>query len=73
VALINDKLTYWKNELPLSYGGFGQIVDIPLMYPAGTFPSEDIKERAWATPTSMRSVDSTCEGYVITNYENIDN
>lgn len=73
LALLNEKLNYWKNELPLSYGGFGQIVDIPLMFPAGTFPSEDIKERAWATPTSMRSVDSTCEGYVITNYENIDN
>ena len=73
MALINEKLRYWKNELPLSYGGFGQIFDIPLMFPAGTFPSEDIKERAWATPTSMRSVDSTCEGYIITNYENIDN
>jgi len=73
IDLINQKLGYWKNELPLSYGGFGQIVDIPLMYPAGTFPGEDIKARAWATPTSMRSVDSTCEGYVITNYENIDN
>ena len=56
------------------YGNFGQITDIPLMYPAGTNPPEDIKARAWSTPTSMRNVDSTCEAYVIpAEYINIDN
>jgi len=42
------------------------------MYTAGSNPSEDIKERAWQTPTSMRNVDSTCDAKVITNYVNID-
>ncbi|WP_264511640.1 helicase-related protein [Flavobacterium sp. N1719] len=71
--LIEEKLEYWKNELPLIYGSFGQMINIPLMYPAGTNPSEDIKERAWSTPTSMRNVDSTCEAYVIpAEYINID-
>ena len=74
MELIEEKLEYWKNELPLIYGSFGQITDIPLMYPAGTNPSEDIKNRAWSTPTSMRNVDSTCEAYVIpAEYNNIDN
>lgn len=74
MQLIDEKLDYWKNELPTTYGAFGQQVNIPLMYPAGTNPSEDIKARAWPTPTSMRNVDSTCEAYVIpAEYLNIDN
>ncbi len=74
LELIEEKLNYWKNELPLVYGSFGQQTNIPLMYPAGTNPSEDIKARAWSTPTSMRNVDSTCEAYIIpAEYLNIDN
>jgi len=74
LELIEEKLDYWKNELPLVYGSFGQQTNIPLMYPAGTNPSEDIKARAWSTPTSMRNVDSTCEAYIIpAEYLNIDN
>lgn len=74
LELIEEKLEYWKNELPLVYGSFAQQTNIPLMYPAGTNPSEDIKARAWSTPTSMRNVDSTCEAYVIpAEYLNIDN
>lgn len=74
LCLIEEKLDYWKNELPLVYGSFGQQTNIPLMYPAGTNPPEDIKVRAWSTPTSMRNVDSTCDAYVIpAEYINIDN
>ena len=74
LELVEEKLEYWKNELPMIYGTFGQITDIPLMYPAGTNPPEDIKVRAWSTPTSMRNIDSTCEAYVIpAEYINIDN
>lgn len=73
LELIEEKLEYWRNELPLIYGSFGQMTNIPLMYPAGTSPSEDIKARAWSTPTSMRNVDSTCDAIVITDYINIDN
>ena len=74
LELVEEKLEYWKNELPMIYGTFGQTTDIPLMYPAGTNPPEDIKARAWSTPTSMRNVDSTCEAYVIpAEYINIDN
>lgn len=74
LKLIQEKLDYWKSELPLVYGSFGQQTNIPLMYPAGSNPSEDIKDRAWSTPTSMRNVDSTCEAYVIpAEYLNIDN
>lgn len=70
--LIQEQLDYWKRNPPLIYGSFGQLSDIPLMYPAGTNPPEDIKLRAWSTPTSMRNVDSTCEAAVIHDYINID-
>jgi len=74
LELIEEKLDYWRNELPLDYGGFGPQSNIPLMYPAGTNPPEEIKNRAWSTPSSMRNVDSTCEAYVIpAEYLNIDN
>jgi hypothetical protein len=75
LELVEEKLEYWKNELPMVYGKpFEQITDVPLMYSAGTNPPEDIKARAWSTPTSMRNVDSTCEAYVIpAEYINIDN
>ncbi|HVD99972.1 MAG TPA: helicase-related protein [Cytophagaceae bacterium] len=74
LSLVEEKLEYWKNELPLAYGSFGHQTNTPLMYPAGTNPSEDIKARAWSTPTSMRNVDSTCDAYVIpAEYINIDN
>lgn len=74
LELIEEKLEYWKNELPMIYGKpSGQITDIPLMYSAGTNPPEDIKARAWSTPTSMRNVDATCDATVITDYINIDN
>jgi hypothetical protein len=63
--MIEEKLEHWKNELPMVYGSFWTNHNIPLMYPAGTNPPEDIKARAWSTPTSMRNVDSTCEAYVI--------
>lgn len=75
LELLEEKIEYWKNEQPMVYGKpFGQITDTPLIYSAGTNPPEDIKERAWATPTSMRNVDSTCDAYIIpAEYLNIDN
>lgn len=75
IVMVNEKLTYWKNELPMIYGKpYGQFTETPLMFSAGTNPPEEIKARAWSTPTSMRNVDSTCEAYVIpAEYLNIDN
>ncbi|WP_425391599.1 helicase-related protein [Ekhidna sp.] len=70
IDLIEEKLDYWKNEQPVIYGSFGQPDNIPLMYPSGSNPAEDIKLRAWATPTSMRNVDATCDAIVVTDYPN---
>jgi hypothetical protein len=69
---LEDKLRHWKDELPFIYGDFGMQAQMPLMYPAGSTPPEDIRLRAWSTPTSMRNVDSTCDATIVNAYLNID-
>jgi hypothetical protein len=71
--MLDRRLDQWRHNLPIIYGSFAQTDNLPLMYPAGTNPPEQIKLRAWQTPTSMRSVDSTCDAIVINEYINIDN
>ncbi|GAB3899993.1 helicase-related protein [Spirosoma agri] len=72
VRMLEEKLTYWRNEMPMDYGGFRLGPNTPLLYPAGSNPPEQIRDRAWSTPTSMRNVDSTCEATIIREYHNID-
>lgn len=73
MEMVERRLEQWKHNLPIVYGSFAQTDNLPLMYPAGTNPSEQTKFRAWSTPTSMRNVDSTCDAIVINDYINIDN
>lgn len=73
LELIEEKLDYWKHELPMIYGTMGQPADQPLMYRAGLNPPEDIRERSWSTPTSMRNVDATCDAEIISDFPDIDN
>ncbi|MFA5432762.1 MAG: helicase-related protein [Candidatus Paceibacterota bacterium] len=74
LKLLKEKINEWQMELPIEYGGFGNQKSSVLMYPAGTAITENLKG-AWATPTSMRNVDSTCEAYIMprdSKYFNID-
>ena len=73
MEMVERRLEQWRHNLPIIYGSFAQTDNLPLMYPAGTNPSEQTKFRAWSTPTSMRNVDSTCDAIVINEYINIDN
>ena len=73
MEMLERRLEQWQHNLPIIYGSFAQTDNLPLMYPAGTNPSEQTKFRAWSTPTSMRNVDSTCDAIVINEYINIDN
>jgi len=72
IEMVERRLEQWQHNLPIIYGSFAQTDNLPLMYPAGTNPSEQTKFRAWSTPTSMRNVDSTCDAIVINEYINID-
>lgn len=73
VDILIDRLQHhyrqWREILPSEWGRFGVPPDSrPLMYPAGTAPRDEWDDLAWATPSSMRSVDVECEAHVIGLY-----
>jgi len=73
MEMLERRLEQWQHNLPVIYGSFSPNDNQPLMYSAGSNPPENIKLRAWSTPTTMRNVDSTCDAIVINEYINIDN
>ena len=73
MRLLEERLDEWKRLLPPVYGHFfPRSDDTPLMYPAGSAIPKDWENRVWATPTSMRNVDASCEARVIENCGNPD-
>lgn len=59
----------WRRTPPRRYGDFGPpIPDTPLMYPSGTQKLAAWSEPTYATPSSMRNVDSTCDAVVIPRF-----
>lgn len=61
----NEKLADWKAWHPElwepKYNNGAFTDDVPLMYGAGDHPNEAWDGRGFETPTSMRSVDASCE------------
>jgi len=69
VSLVRERFDQWRRVLPPRYGNFGPPArEIPLMYPAGSEPLPDWENKSWATPSSMRNVDASCEAQVIARY-----
>lgn len=67
--LIEERFGEWIRYSPLTYGNpMGQNSNNPLLYPAGFAVEEEIQNKAWATPTSMRNVDVECVARVINDY-----
>ena len=59
-------LDKWYREEPQKYHDFSGGDELPLMFPAGSRRNELWGEkRSFPTPTSMRSVDSSCEARVL--------
>lgn len=66
--IIDDKIMEWSNYTPTIYdGGFYPPQNPALMYPFGNYPATN-EELAWATPTSLRNVDQSCEAFIISQY-----
>lgn len=64
----------WERIMPAKYGGFGTPdTSAPLMFPAGSFPLREWDGRAVSTPSSMRSVDRTCQATPLKNYPKPEN
>lgn len=70
MKLLKKRISDWKRLTPATYGNmFKPWAEPALMYPSGMEPPDDnMKSRMWPTATSMRSVDRSCEGDVISNY-----
>ena len=58
----------WKIWQPEKFSDFSGGPDVPLMVPAGSMRNQEWgKERGFPSPTSMRSVDASCEARVLEN------
>lgn len=67
--MLTELVTKWRTILPPKYGHFGlPPQETPLMYPSGTEPRMVWANRAKATPSSMRNVDSGCDARVIPQF-----
>lgn len=61
--MIDSFYYYWGVTEPSRYGGYKILDEPPLVYPAGTEKGK-CWHRAKDIPSSMRSVDRTCEAYI---------
>lgn len=69
MSKLQQRLDEWKAWSPLSYGRFGQPPeDAPLMHPAGSAERPEWNHRSWATMSSLRNVDASCEADVTDAY-----
>jgi hypothetical protein len=67
--MLGELIQRWRNIQPPIYGHFGSPpLETPLMYPSGTEPRALWYNRAKATPSSMRNVDSGCDAEVILQF-----
>lgn len=62
---LQRRLDQWRTWLPGDYGGFGSVPqDPPLLHPAGSTEPPGWSGRSWATMSSLRDVDASCEAEV---------
>ena len=69
MSKLQQRLDEWKAWSPLAYGKFNQPPeDAPLMHPAGSAERPEWNHRSWATMSSLRNVDASCEADVTDAY-----
>lgn len=62
---LQKRLDEWRVWNPPQYGGFGAVPqDPPLIHPAGGSEPPAWNGRSWATLSSLRNVDASCEAEV---------
>ncbi|MDL2287390.1 hypothetical protein LJB90_02350 [Eubacteriales bacterium OttesenSCG-928-G02] len=67
MAQIDEIIEDWKTWEPRKYSDFRGGNDVPLMFQAGSLRNAAWGTRGFPTPTSMRSVDASCEAVVLEN------
>ena len=69
MARLMQRLDQWQAWSPPDYGGFGKSPEHPpLMHPAGSAEPIQWDGRSWATMSSLRNVDASCEADLTTEY-----
>jgi hypothetical protein len=67
------RLAEWRAWDPAQYGGFGALPpDAPLMYPAGSEQPPAWNGHSWATLSSLRHVDASCEAEITSYYNEVE-
>lgn len=66
---LGEIMTKWMRSSPGDYGNFRLNDDPRLMYPMGSPPRAAWEFTAMKTPTSMRSVDATCDATVAGQFQ----
>jgi hypothetical protein len=68
-VMIRQIVEAWRTFQPPKYGDFGPLTEeCPLMYPSGSQQHPFWNDRPFATPTSMRNVDASCDARVLNAY-----
>jgi hypothetical protein len=69
MRLLEEKIESWRRLNPEKYWDYSSPWENTLFCSPDRIPSdEEIKERMWFVPTSMRNVDLSCEAKVIGDY-----
>jgi hypothetical protein len=69
---LKHRLDQWKAWNPAEYGGFSKTPEHPpLMHPAGRTELAQWGGRSWATMSSLRNVDASCEADLTAEYNTI--
>ncbi|WP_340033948.1 helicase-related protein [Paenibacillus sp. FSL H3-0302] len=62
------RISQWKTLRPSEWSKKSTSDEYPLLYSAGSYVDPTTKRISWATPNSMRNVDSSCLGEISTLY-----
>ncbi len=72
MAKLKLRLDQWSAWKPAEYGDFSRTPEHPpLMHPAGRTELAQWGGRSWATMSSLRNVDASCEADLTAQYNNI--
>lgn len=66
--VFDRRISQWKKLNPSEWSKKKSADDYPLLYFAGSYVDSTTRRMSWATPNSMRNVDSQCLGEISTLY-----
>ncbi|WP_339323491.1 helicase-related protein [Paenibacillus sp. FSL W8-0194] len=66
--VFDRRISQWKTLRPSEWSKKRNSDEYPLLYPAGSYVDPTTKRISWATPNSMRNVDSQCLGEISALY-----